>query len=518
MSAVGYKRLSDKDQSNNSLNNQEVGIIDYCRNNNLELEKIFTDNGKSAFTFDRPEWIKLEEYIKKNKRVKYLIVYHLDRFSRANLMDALIKLHEIEVKLKVKVLTVTDPVNMDSNDLGVQLMRTINLLFSNNERNRIQDRTKDGIYRSLASGRYCNMAQIGYKNGRDEQNKPLLVIDKEKAKYIRKVFKLFNEGMKIEAIRKEVPELKLKGNSAIQRILSNPVYAGLIELPAYKGKPAMEVNAIHEPIIGKYEYYAAKNKLNRRIVIQPSEDVWLRGILHCHCGRLMTAGNSRSHTGKYYWYYKCQEHQINFPAKKLHAQFKEILDELTFSDKSINFIREKLLQSINEHQSKKGGNIMRLKLALSKVQKKIEETQTRYLLNPDIDPKIYSKVITELKEEESKIEINITKATTDTGTLVGLLNDLLPSLKNLSKVFFNFPVHQQQLFINTVFSRPLSYFEEIYRTPNIYPVFADKVLILKEKRLLEIEQPLGFLAESAEGTRDGSGIELFESLYRVMIA
>jgi DNA invertase Pin-like site-specific DNA recombinase len=502
--AIGYARISEKDQSNNSIQDQHIVITEYCKNNNIGLEKIFTDNGKSAFTFDRPEWIRLESFIKANKNIKFIVVKHIDRFSRATLMDALIKLHEIEVKLKVKVLTVTDPVNIDSNDLGVQLMRTINLLFSNNERNRIQDRVKDGVYRSLASGRYCNMAQVGYKNSRDAQNKPLLIVDKEKAKYIRKVFKLFNEGMKIEKIRSEVPELKLKGNSAIQRILSNPVYAGIIELPAYKGKPAMEVNAIHEPIVSKYEYYSAKNKLNRHITTQPSEDVWLRGLLYCHCGRLMTAGNSKSHTGKYYWYYKCQKHQVNYPAKKLHGQFKEILDELSFSDKSINFIREKLLQSINERQSKKGGNIMRLKLSLSKIQKKIEETQTRYLLNPEIDAKIYSKVITELKEQESKLEVDITKATTDTGTMIGLLNDLLPSLKNLSNVFFNFPLHQQQLFINTVFSRPLSYFEEIYRTPSIYPVFADKLLILKEKRLLEIEQPLDFLANSADSTRDGS--------------
>lgn len=519
MSAIGYTRLSERDQSNNSLNNQAIGIKDYCINNKLQLEKIFTDNGKSAFTFNRPEWKRLEDYIRKNKQVKYLIVYHLDRFSRATLMDALLKLNEIEVKLKVKVLTVTDPVNMDSSDLGVQLMRTINLLFSNNERNRIQDRAKDGIYRSLASGRFCNMAPVGYKNSRDAEDKPLLIIDPVKAKFVKKIFKLFNEGMKIEKIRSEVPELNLKGNSAIQRILSNPVYAGLIDLPAYKGKPSMEINAIHQPIVSKHEYYAAKSKLNKkRINVQASEDVWLRGVLHCHCGRLMTAGNSRSHTGKYYWYYKCQEHQINFPATKLHSQFKEILKELSFSDKSINFIKEKVLKEINEHQNKKGGNIMRLKLALSKVQKKIEDTQTRFLLNPDIDPQVYSKVLTGLKEEEAGIEVNITKATTDTGTMVELLNKLLPTLSDIPKVFFEFPLHQQQLFINTVFSRPLSYFEGTYRTPNIYPVFADKALILKEKRLLEIEQSLDFLANSADCTRDGNSIEPFEILLKVMIA
>lgn len=513
MTAIGYTRISDKDQSNNSLPNQEIGIQDYCKKNNIVLERIFTDNGKSAFTFNRPEWIKLEDYIKKNKQIDYLIVYHIDRFSRANLMDALIKLNEIEVKLKVKVLTVTDNIDTDRNDLGVQLMRTINLLFSNNERNRIQDRVKDGIYRSLASGRFCNMAPVGYKNSKDG-DKPLIVVDKVKAPYIKKIFKNFNEGMSIEQVRKSVKELKLHGNSAIQRILANPIYAGIIELPAYKGKPAMEVNAIHEPIISKYDFYAAKNKLNKKhITTQPSEEVWLRGVLHCHCGRLMTAGNSRGKSNKYYWYYKCQYHQKNYPAKKLHDKFREILNEFSFSDQSISYFRKNLLQAIEDHQSKKGGNIMRLKLSLSKVQKKIEETQTRYLLNPDIEAVIYSKVMTDLKEQESKLEIDIIKATTDTGTMVGLLNDLLPKLNNLPEVFFNFPLHQQHLFINTIFSRSLSIFEEIYRTPFIHPIFADKALILKEKRLLEIEQPLEKNHDLKTRTQNGSFIEHLSELY-----
>lgn len=514
MSAVGYCRISEQDQSNNSLDNQLQRIKEYCANNNVELEKIFIENGKSAFTFDRPEWLKLEAYIKKSKTVKYLIVHHIDRFSRAKLMDALIKLNEIENKLKIKVLSVSDPLNVDTKDFSVELLRTLNLMFSNNERNRIQDRVKDGVYRSLASGRYCNMAPIGYKNSQVD-GKPLLVIDEPKAKMIRKIFKLFIEGMGIEEIRRELMKdgFKNRGNSAIQSILRNPTYAGIINLPPYKGQPAREVAAIHEPIISQQLYYLVQNKFYKKgIVVQRSEDVWLRGILICECGRKLTAGNSKGRNA-YYWYYKCPEHKQNFAAKKLHDQFNEILKIISFSTSDIDYFKTNLQAAIENHQSNKGGAIMRNKLELEKVKKKISNTQERYLLNQDIEPEIYAKVMANLKADQMRLEIDIEAQSRDTSAMREVMNKLLPQLNNISEIFENWPLHQRQLFITTSFGKNIVYKDGIYRTAFLHPIFADKALILKEKRLIEIDKTLLKDAELAACTPGGNSIEpLFEML------
>jgi hypothetical protein len=84
------------------------------------------------------------------------------------------------------------------------------------------------------------------------------------------------------------------------------------------------------------------------------------------------------------------------------------------------------------------------------------------------------------------------------------MNDLLPKLENLSETFFAFPLHQQQLFISTVYSRSLSWDGQKYKTDFLDPLFADKALILKEKGLLEIEQSLSKNEELPSCTRDGS--------------
>lgn len=41
------------------------------------------------------------------------------------------------------------------------------------------------------------------------------------------------------------------GNSAISRVLTNPIYAGLLRLPAYNGDPEKLVKALHPPIISE---------------------------------------------------------------------------------------------------------------------------------------------------------------------------------------------------------------------------------------------------------------------------
>jgi site-specific DNA recombinase len=491
MKAVGYVRISDADQSHNSIEDQHIRITEYCTRNNISLEKIFTERGKSAFTFNRPEWKSLENYLRKNKDVQFLIVKHIDRFSRAELLDALIKIDEIENKLKVKIVSIEDPINQNSSDLGVQLMRTIKLLFSNNELNRIKERTNDGIYRSLSNGRFCNRAPIGYKNSNDHEGKPLLKIDEERAEVIRKIFKWYNEGKEIVEVKRLAIDAGLtrKGRSVIQEILDNPVYAGMIRVPAYKGKPEKIVKGLHAPIISEHSFYTAQQRLHQKgIKIQKREEVPLRGILHCHCGRKMTAGNSRGRNGTYYWYYLCETHKKNLSAKKLHAQLYAVLDELSIQEERIEWYKSKILESIEQKYANKGGAIMKAKLELQKAQQKINATQEKYLLQPDISPEVYAKVMTDLKVQETRWQEEIAKLNTNAQAYYKAIDDVLPKLNNVRESFLGWPLHQQQLFLNMVFRESLSYADGVYRTTFINPLFADKVLILKEKGLLVVEQ------------------------------
>jgi len=88
MSAVGYIRISKKDQSVHSIAYQEKNIRDYCEFNSVKLSSIFVDDGASSYTFDRPDYKALERFLHDHKgNVKFLVVLDHDRFSR-NLPEA----------------------------------------------------------------------------------------------------------------------------------------------------------------------------------------------------------------------------------------------------------------------------------------------------------------------------------------------------------------------------------------------------------------------------------------------
>ena len=123
MNALGYMRLSIRDQSRYSLEYQEQSIREYCTRNNLELTEIYKDNGQHSDTFDRPNYRALESFIKKHKGVnRYLIIMDHDRFSR-DLSEALAKIKELEVKYGIKVLATNEDVDLDPTDPNVFMQR-----------------------------------------------------------------------------------------------------------------------------------------------------------------------------------------------------------------------------------------------------------------------------------------------------------------------------------------------------------------------------------------------------------
>jgi site-specific DNA recombinase len=81
--AIIYLRISTDRQSNYSIEGQQMHIRSWCERNNVEIIDVFTDEGFSARNFDRPDYKRLDIFIKQHYRtVDYLVVNSFDRFSR----------------------------------------------------------------------------------------------------------------------------------------------------------------------------------------------------------------------------------------------------------------------------------------------------------------------------------------------------------------------------------------------------------------------------------------------------
>lgn len=507
MNAIGYTRISTVDQSAYSLEYQQRIIAEYCTRHNLTLINTFTDDGESSYTFDRPDWQKLESFIKQNKNVQYLIISEHDRLSR-NLAEALIKIKELHDKFKIKVLATSDNFDTDFSDPSTFLLRAFKYMMAESELHRIRQRTKTGLTQAALNGRHVNRAPYGYVNARDEQGKPIIVMDEEKGFLVRSIFKEYLNGNSIEEVKRIVKVLGYKqgGRSAIQRILNNPLYAGMIKIPGQKKM----IKGLHTALITEQQYWLVQERLNdKHIVTQNREEVPLRGVLRCFCGKPVTAGNSRGKSGKYYWYYLCKEHRKNLSAVLLHKQFHEILDSLSLDPGTIEIIKQMLSDKIKVFLSEKINNLDRVNKDIKIVQSKIEKAEQKYLDSEEISEKSYKKVIGELKGKEQSLQHELSELNFNQQAYWDRLNTLLPKLSNLKQHYDALPLHKKHLFIDVIFDRQLYHDGKIFRTPYLNSIFKCKELILKEKGLLKIDSPVIVLGISPNRSENGT---LFENL------
>jgi len=246
--AIGYIRISDKDQAHFSPEGQEKFIREYCDRKGFLLVNVFIEK-QSAKDFDRRAWKNLEEFIKINYReIDYLIVIKYDRFSR-NTAQGLLKIEMIERKFNIVIMSVFEELAIDAESPFYFKQRADILVNAEFELRVIRDRTRFCMHVAISTGRYISKAPIGYLNKRDAENKPILVIDEERAFAIRKIFKLYLQGIGIKAIVQELrlnDNFTLKGNSAITNILSNSVYAGLVRVPPYKEKKEKLIKGLRQ--------------------------------------------------------------------------------------------------------------------------------------------------------------------------------------------------------------------------------------------------------------------------------
>ncbi len=490
--AIGYRRLSDKDQSKYSLAHQDEAIKNYCSRNGLELINMFTDNGECSDTFDRADYRALEAFIKKNKgEAGYLIVMHHDRFSR-NLPEALMKIDELESKYRIKVLATSEDVNLDTKDPAVFMQRAFNYLMANSELLRIRQRTKDGIRMAQSQGRFVNVAPFGYINARDAEGKSVLLIDDAKALIVKMVFEEYLLGTPIYLIYDMAKKMGFTrtGNSAIHNLLNNSLYAGLVKVNGDRKNPDKLVKGIHQPIIKEADYWLAQEYLGnkRPSKTQPRDEFPLRGILKCWCGNSMTAGYSKGRK-QYYLYYRCTVHGgCNIPGNMLHEKFEELLQLLSFSQHQVDHIRQRCLALLNDATKNQTTLLASREKQLKDIANKIDKLEER-LMNDEINADTYKKWQRKFSQDKALLfdEIESSRSGQREQKLKKL-NRLLPLMSNIRMIYSNATLSRKQSLIRGVFKHNLTYVDGTFRTASIEPAFRDNALIANKKGLLEIEE------------------------------
>ena len=255
MKAIILARVSTHEQMDEgySIPAQLVRAREYAQRKGLEVINEYPFD-ESSLKDHRKKFEKVIEEIKKSKESIALIVETIDRLQRSFKESVLLDDYRKSGKLEIHFIRENLIIHKEANsselqrwDLGVFMARSFVLQISDNVKRTNEQRFRDGFW--------YGKAYVGYKNIVKEDGTKTIIIDKDRAFLVKKMFELYATGN--YSIRKLVKEMNERGltnnpsgtpmiSSQVDKKLKNTFYYGVMK---FKGRLAPHN---YEPIVSKF--------------------------------------------------------------------------------------------------------------------------------------------------------------------------------------------------------------------------------------------------------------------------
>jgi len=335
-SAYLYVRVSTDEQKRTgySLVEQEDRLIKHCEINNIDIKGIYREDF-SARDFNRPEWKKLINIVKKNKHrlPENILFIKWDRFSRS--IEYAYQMIRVLRELNVQAMAIDQPIDFEIPESIVMLAVYLSIPEAENCRRGLT--TSDGMRRARKMGRWPGRAPIGYTNRTTPDGKKFIMPKQPEANYIKWSFQQLAKGsFTISQVKKMACDNGFQcSKSNFWKLVHNPIYCGVIKIPANRNEREQFVKAIHEPLISENLFHNVqllinkeRNKRGRNKALKSLFP--LRGFLSCPwCDNKMTGSVSQGKCSKYAYYhcmsYKCKG---RFRAEMLNNCYGEMLKKM----------------------------------------------------------------------------------------------------------------------------------------------------------------------------------------------
>ena len=451
--AAIYLRLSKEDREvNNSIDIQREITTKYAKDHNYKIVDEYVDNGYSGILSSRPELDRLMIDIVRNK-VDMVIVKDMSRLTR----DKNLTSYYTDIFFPdndVRLISVTEYIDTGERyeiDDVVAIRGIVNQSYLEDISKKIKS-----VKRNLKEQGKFIESSVAYGYKKDKINKQKIIVDENVAPIIRYIYSLYLDGVgpskianKLNDMEIETPSqyLKLKvigkywTKSMIDRILTNPIYAGYMVINKYetnfklkkrKTTPKHQYQLIentHTGIISKEDYEKVQQKKGNRTKKDYKEYIYLlKGLVYCkNCGRKMTYKNSNpvridkngKITGKSnnLGYFICEEHYryieiCNQSNKIMEKDLNDIvLKKLSNRLKELQI--GKYVKEVEELRKKSDHNLnicKKIKAEINRV-----ETEFRILYSKKVEGiidedefinqyQIYKETILELKEKLNRLQ------------------------------------------------------------------------------------------------------------------
>lgn len=368
-----YRRLSfdeKNEEESNSVANQKRLIEDYLLDkDDIIIYKCYVDDGYTGTDFDRPGYKKMLEDIK-NKKINGVIVKDLSRLGR-NYIEVGKFIDEIIPKYRLRFISVNDNVDSFKNpnmmdSLEIPFKNLMNESYSKDSSKKMRSSLKA----SKKSGNFIGKtAPYGYLKDSEDSHK--LIIDKDAAHNIKRIFELALKGKSKQEIIEELEKnnimtpsvyLKEKHNIIVSKIskkwntkmldtiLQNKTYIGTL----VQNKRSRISHKTHNMVrVAEDEWIISKDRHNAII----NEEIFnqVQDILYGRNVKVNKENSFRKYTG-FVKCSECGENLYRFATKKNNKETAYYYCSTYINTKNCNkhYILEKeldsvVLESLNKH-------------------------------------------------------------------------------------------------------------------------------------------------------------------------
>jgi len=312
--AVIYCRVSTKEQTtNHSLPTQEKSCIDFCKRNEIEVDRIFVGEGESAKNAKRKELQNLIKYCQAHRgEIDFVVFYSINRFSR----DVLTQLQLVEEfrRLAIRVLSATET---NDDNAGGRFTQIILGGVAQYENELKGERTIAGMKAAIiGAGSWPFPVPLGLQKVPDGRGHSRIEADPLPAPFMTQAFELYATGRyQREQVLKIVTAAGLRtkknkklSSQSFSACLKNPIYAGILRVPEWD----VEVRGNFTPLVSESTFEQVQRVLTgRRPTVTPhlrfNPDFPLKHFVKCaSCNRPLTASWVTGRGGKKYSNFCCK--------------------------------------------------------------------------------------------------------------------------------------------------------------------------------------------------------------------
>ncbi len=461
---------SDEQAKGYSLDVQTEAIEGYCLRNGIDIVYTIRED-HSAKSFERPEFNRFLSWLKGNRnQVDLLLFTSWDRFSR-NAMDAYRMIERLG-RQGVEAQAIEQPIDFSVPENKMMLAMYLVMPEVDNDRRSIKIR--GGIRAALKAGRWCRAAPYGYKNSRDEHNRPIIV-PSERAEVIRWAFEQVAKGQSQSEVRAEVNRKGIPiQRSRFSEMLRNPMYMGMIEVPAQDNEPYMLIKGQHEALVSEEVFYQVQQVLTgnfprkRLSVSRINEFLPLRGILKCTgCSGKLTGSRSRSRNGKqhaYYHYNHCRNER--YRAELANATVTEIMNSLTLDSDAEVILQQLFVQLFNGNSDQRKRIERELKEEIQRQNTRIQTLQDN-LADGVIGGDDYREMRTRYVSLRDEATRKLSELSSDVSEKKELIEKAVGIMNSLGDLFENENAETRSKLLGSIFPDMIEFDGEECRTTSI---------------------------------------------------